>query len=543
MGRYPNERKDPDIVAVTLDTLSPAAQDEARALGLSNPFRDLPSEVGFVKWFDRIEENFRAISVAECRAVFDRYQGRDAGDLARFRELNAYFCFDEMIERHVRANLDDHQGRLHRRAELYLEQALQFKVAGDPETAENQSPLEDRFLKFRGEVAGRPYTLGQLNQLIKRAPDRAERETAWTSFLPLGDENRALFKNLIVTRNRLAQKLGYRDFIDLKWRQSGIDEQWLLGLMDKLQVETQAAYDEAVRDLCALLQIDRLQPWDVAYGVDLISPLPPETFDQDGATRRLEGLLESWGFNREELGINFSSCGNFTMGGLCFGIEPGKEVAVLISPSDGPRYYRTFFHEYGHAMHFRFVGQDSIFLNVEDMAFNEGMAVFFESFVSDRDWVCANFPELDEADRDQYLKHARYAALAWMRTLLVNVRFEHALYARPEVDPDAFWLELQRTCCGFQLPDSAGPRWAADQMLVSLPVNWQNYVIAELIAKQTREALLERDGKLIGNDQIRAYLFEHYYLPGASVPWMEKVEKATGRPLSADAFFRYFHAV
>ena len=35
--------------------------------------------------------------------------------------------------------------------------------------------------------------------------------------------------------------------------------------------------------------------------------------------------------------------------------------------------------------------------------------------------------------------------------------------------------------------------------------------------------------------------YEQYYLPGASQTWMKKVEQATGRPLSADAFFRAFH--
>lgn len=529
-------------MAVTLESLSAQAQEEAQALGLSNPFRDLPSEVGFEAWFDRVEENFRLISVSECRAVFDRYQGREAGDLDRFRECNAFFCFDEMIERHCRANLDDLRGRLARRVELFLEQALHFKVAGDPVTAETQTPLETRFLKFRGEVAGKSATFGQLNQLIKRAPDRAERQAAWEAFIPLGRDNAEDFRQLALTRNRLAQSLGFRDFIDMRWKQSGIDETWLLGLLDQIEVETQPAYDAACRDLCALLDVDRVEPWDIAYGVDLISPLPPETFDQDGAQKRLEKLLAGWGFEVSELGIPVFTCENFTMGGLCFGIEPGKEVAILLSPTDGPRFYRTFFHEFGHAMHFRNAGQNSILLNVEDMAFNEGMAVFFESFVSDPDWVRAEFPDLSPPDVEQYIKHARYAALAWMRTLLVNVRFEHALYARPDVDPTAYWLELQRRCGGCQLPDEAGPRWAADQMLVSLPVNWHNYVIAELIAKQTRESVLARDGKLLGNPAIRSYLFENYYLPGANEPWLAKVERATGRPLSADAFFRAFHA-
>lgn len=535
-----SDDKDEPTVATTLDTLSSAAQLEAEALGLTHPFHDLPSEVGFAAWFARIEENYRAIAVAECKAVFDRYQGLEAGDLDRFRALNAFFCFDEMVERHCEANLDDLKGLAARRVTLFLEQLVQFKVAGDPATAESQTPLEARFMAFRAEVGGQARTLGQLNQLVKRADDRAERQAAWEAFVPLGAANREDYLALVRTRNRLAQRLGFRDFVDMRWRQSGIDETWILGVLDRLEVETRAPYEAACADLKQILGVDKLEPWDMAYGVDRVSPLPPETFERKGAKDRLETLLAGWGFAQSELGLPVYECDAFTMGGLCFGIEPGKEVAVLISPTDGPRFYRTYFHEYGHAMHFRHVGQGAMLLNIEDMAFNEGMAVFFESFVSDPDWVREAFPELSEADRARYITHARYAALTWMRTLLANVRFEHALYSDPDVEPDALWLSLQASCGGFDLQASFGPRWAADQMSVSLPVNWHNYVIAELIAKQTREAIVTRDGSLISNPKVRDFLFEHYYMPGASLPWLDKVASATGTPLSADAFFRAF---
>ena len=235
-------------------------------------------------------------------------------------------------------------------------------------------------------------------------------------------------------------------------------------------------------------------------------------------------------------------CESFSMGGLCFGIEPGREVAILFAPADGPRFYRTFFHEFGHAMHFRNAGQNSILLNVEDMAFNEGMAVFYESFVSDPAWVRANFV-MSEDDLNEYSRHARYAALAWMRTLLVNVRFEHALYTNTEADPDELFRELQERCGGYVLAPGAEVRWAADQMTISLPVNWHNYVIAELIARQTREYLLARDGALIDNPRVGEYLMTQFYLPGAAKPWPAKIAAATGKALDGDAFFRYLKQV
>lgn len=529
-------------LALTLDSLTAAAREEAAKLGLRNPLQELPSEIGFPAWFAVVEENFRLLQVSECRAVFDRYQGSDAGDLDRFRECYLYFCYDEMVERHCRANLEDLAGMLHRRVELFLEQVLQFRIAGDPSIAEHQTPLEERFIKYRGDVGGQKLSFGQMNSVIKRSANRVERQQAWEAFLPLGLESREPILHLVEQRNRLARSMGYKNFVDLRWKHSNIDEAWLLGVLDTIERETDAPYAACCRDLENLLNVDRLEPWDIAYGVDLVSPLPPETFDQETAQARVGKLLEGWGFSTAATQIPAMRCDNFAMGGLCFGIEPGREVAILFAPAAGPRFYRTFFHEFGHAMHFRNAGQNNILLNVEDMAFNEGMAVFYESFVSDPAWVRANF-DLSEDDLEAYIRHARYAALAWMRVLIANVRFEYALYSNPEIDADAYFLELQRRCGGFDLPAEAGCRWAADQMTISLPINWHNYVIAELIARQTREFLLARDGQLLDNPRVGEFLMNQYYLPGAVKPWPEKIALATGKPLAGDAFFRYLQTV
>lgn len=526
-------------MAVTLETLSPAARAEASALGLRSPFRDLPSEKGFEAWFEVVEENFRAVSAAECRAIYLRYQGQEVGDLDRFRECYLVYCYDEMVERQCRAYLDDLKGVLARRVELFLNHQLLFKVSGHPDVAEPQGALESRFLGLRGQVGGAERTYSQLQQLLKSSPDRAEREAAWKATVPFGGEIRDQVLALIADRNRLAVSLGYRDYLDLRWKLSEVDESWFLGLLDDLEAETRAMYQACCAEIRQTLGIDRVEPWDLSYGVEALSPLAPELFDQAGATACLRKLLAGWGFTDAEMDIPVGLSDAFAVGGICFGIEPGREVGILLNPGNGPRFYRTFFHEFGHAMHFRHAGQSNMLLNTEDGAFNEGMAVFYESFISDPAWVRANL-DLTEPQREQFCRQARYAALAWLRaTLLINIRLEHALYTNPDLDPEAYYLELQSRMAGYQISPAHSSRWACDQMLVSFPVYWHSYVIAAVIAHQTRETLLERDGELLDNPRVKDFLMENYYLPGASLPWLEKMRRATGSELNARAYVEY----
>lgn len=526
---------------VALESLSAAAQAEAELLGLEDSARTSGTTSDFVAWFDRLEENFRALSVAECAAVFARYRGEPAGDLDRFRECNAVFAFDEAIEARCKAALPQLPlGRLRRRVEIFLETLLQFRVAGDPVTAEHQAELENAFMGFKPEVGGEPRSVGQLNQLVKGHADRALREAAWKAFVPMGEANREAFLRLVHARNRQAQALGYRDFVDMRWKLSSIDEGWLLGLLDRLEQLTDAPYQALCGVLAQRLGVEALGPWDVAHAIDGLCPVAQELFDEGGAMGRLDRLVRGWGFDLEALEVPAFSCDNFTMGGLCFGIEPGKTVKVLISPASGPRYHRSLFHEFGHALHFRLAGQDSILLNVEDMAFNEGMAVFLESVVGDREWVAANLPLEGEA-LEAYATYAKANILAWMRTLIANVRFEHALYTRPDLNPDEAYLELQRRVAGHELPAEVGLRWASDQMLVSLPVNWHNYLIAELIARQCREHLTQQ-GPLYHNPAVGEFLRREFYFPAASRPWLDKVASATGKELSPEPFFRFLTA-
>jgi hypothetical protein len=82
---------------------------------------------------------------------------------------------------------------------------------------------------------------------------------------------------------------------------------------------------------------------------------------------------------------------------------------------------------------------------------------------------------------------------------------------------------------GVPYDQAAG--WADSAYWTSHPVYLQNYVIGQSVASQTLAALRREFDYLFGKPQVGAWLVEHYYAPGASIPWTEKVLRATAAPL------------
>ncbi len=66
------------------------------------------------------------------------------------------------------------------------------------------------------------------------------------------------------------------------------------------------------------------------------------------------------------------------------------------------------------------------------------------------------------------------------------------------------------------------------------PIYFQNYILAEMIAAQTIQHLKEKYVRLLHSAKIAEFLIQNYYGPGSNVDWPEKIEKATGRRLSAE---------
>jgi hypothetical protein len=125
-----------------------------------------------------------------------------------------------------------------------------------------------------------------------------------------------------------------------------------------------------------------------------------------------------------------------------------------------------------------------------------------------------------------------------LRTLMAQVTFEYRAYQ--DVDGDLLALSRDIFSEYLALPHDQLPGWADSPFWTSHPIYLQHYVIAEAVASQTLAALRRRFERLIGEPRVGAWLVQHYYAPGASLPWTEKVVRATGAPLSSASLVAEF---
>jgi peptidyl-dipeptidase A len=160
------------------------------------------------------------------------------------------------------------------------------------------------------------------------------------------------------------------------------------------------------------------------------------------------------------------------------------------------------------------------------------MAEIFGGVASDREWLLAETsapPDVVEA----YVGSKRNALLMRLRSLVAASTFEFGLYADPGRDADDLWRALQERYVG--IADRGETIWASMSLLTTHPVYFQNYVLAYAIAAQITDAIRAGFGRFLGAREAAGFLRDSCYAPGASLDWPDKVERASGAPLSARA--------
>ena len=179
------------------------------------------------------------------------------------------------------------------------------------------------------------------------------------------------------------------------------------------------------------------------------------------------------------------------------------------------------------------------FLRGDETPLSEGLAETLGHLAYDRHWLerAAHQP----ADRAAALERVgKMQLLLWLRrTIALNAYFEVTHYQRPGADLDSLYAATYRRFVGVDLPpgDFVGTR----DMLATTPLYFQSYLYANMIAAQLREAMRKQFGveDLTQEPRVAGWLTKYFYAPGASIPWPEKIRRATGRPLSTDALTRY----
>jgi peptidyl-dipeptidase A len=185
----------------------------------------------------------------------------------------------------------------------------------------------------------------------------------------------------------------------------------------------------------------------------------------------------------------------------------------------------------GHALHSALKKVDSMVLRRESGIFTEGLAEVFGYITHHRAWL------RQMGLSDQEIAQAQAASLGpwffYLRQRTAFCLFEYEVYKNPDQDLDALFAQIDAKIEGGCLDST--PRWAANAWYVNYPVYWQNYVLADVMSSQVHHHLESAYGSLYNCQSAYDFVIKHYIAPGALIPWMDKLESATGARLNAKA--------
>ncbi len=430
----------------------------------------------------------------------------------------------------------------------------------DPKLLEDivarEAELEGIFTRFRADLDGRPASDNELRRVLERDTDSGRRRRAWEASKQIGVQAAPKVRALAALRNQAARQAGGQDHFELSLRLQELEPEPLLALLDELARRTREPFLQAKAGLDAELARrygvapQDIRPWHYADPFFQEAPAAGEV-DLDALFAGHDGLELARRFYRG-IGLDpepvLARSDVFERPGkqqhaYCIDIDRGGDVRILLNMAPGERWASTALHELGHAVYDR--GHDPtlpwLLRTPAHISTTEAVAQLMGRQSKDatflRDVVGVPAAQA-EAAAAALARHLRLSQLIFARWGLVMVRFERALYADPAADLDALWWELVEDLQGLPRPEGRrAPDWAAKIHVATVPVYYQNYLLGELTASQLLAAMGE---PVTGRPEVGPWLRSRVFAPGARWRWDELVRRATGAPLSVEAYAAQF---
>jgi peptidyl-dipeptidase A len=443
--------------------------------------------------------------------------------------------------------------------------------------AAKDNAAQRAFNVCRPVVNGKEMTDNDIREILRKSTDSAERKAAWEAGKKVGSMVVKDLLALVAMRNQAARKLGFANYHVMQLQLAEQDQAEILKLFDALDELTREPYRAAKAEFDAVLaqrcgiSIEELRPW---HYHDPFFQEAPITFAglPEAVYKPLDSVKISHAFYN---GIGLSVDSVLAHSDLyekpgknphafCIDLDRAGDVRVLCNVVPGREWLSTMLHELGHAVYSENVGASLPYvLHAEAHIFcTEGVAMMFERFTNDADWLQAFGAEIPDpaAFRAASAKLQRNRLLVFSRYCQVMFRFEKALYEKaetlenPERDLGRIWWDLVEKYQEMKRPEGRDePDFASKYHLVGAPAYYHNYLLGEMFASQTLHALkrdvLPKDAPSakspsskspmaasIGNAAVGQWMRAHIFEPGMTLDWNALTRHATGEPLSPKAF-------
>lgn len=350
-------------------------------------------------------------------------------------------------------------------------------------------------VKFMGE----DYNLSQLRKFASE-PDRDKREGAvrakWDWVLGASTEFDRIFDELVALRHSAAQKLGYKDFVELGYK--------LMRRTDYTRADVEQFRDEVRRIVVPLCQelreyqreqlgLEKLSPWDLELFAPTGNPRPHgdhdwmvararEMFDEMG-----HGLGDFFGIMADKGYLDLKARKGKCGGGFCTAF-PTEHIPFVFANFNGTEGdVRVFSHEMGHAFQF----WSSAEFPLEDYHWPTYEAAEIHSMSLEfLTWPHMDKFFEDEADRFRTLHLIE--GLIFLPYGVAVDHFQHMVYEEPEATPARrreMWKEVE----ALYLPwidwgdvehGANGGRWHLQSHIFQVPFYYIDYTLAQSCALQ-----------------------------------------------------------
>jgi hypothetical protein len=329
----------------------------------------------------------------------------------------------------------------------------------------------------------------------------------------------------------------------------GIDLLWFKNIMDEFERRTRHHYENALAQGRRMSGISAVKPWNLERVLmsQLIDEgqLPgfdPQTFRNYDVEAAFRTTLTNIGFDTTRLNIKVSRSDSMQYGGLCLGVQIPNDVRVALRPGRVP--LSTLLHEFGHALHMSHVAvKEPILRGYETpgactILWGEAMADCLAGFSGNDEWlkkVRLYKQEYIAARNQEFRKISSYRE----RWRLLDIDFELSAYENPDQDFDELYRKLYRRWFLIEYPTDEPTIWGANVMLATLPVYDPNYLLSHIVAWQIEQTMEEKFGKEVAfNKDVAGWMIENLYRMGESIPWKERLVRATGRSLDVKGYLR-----
>jgi hypothetical protein len=513
---------------------------------------DLSTEDGLRQALDALEARYEAAVALLGEARWSRWSDPSAADdTAEERAWDALAAvyadplLQDVLTRWAYRTGVTRDPTLTRRVRLWHSTSQSAAWTIDPAIRRLARQLSRRLATQSYTLAGKPATREDLERTLRSDPDRTRRRAAWKEIVRGAGGMRADVVRLIRLRAVAARETRSSQIPRLIFEAEQLDQVWILQIVNVLGARTQAGYDRLLQQMRGALQVERLEPWDLDYGLEVLS-----------AARWKQGTRVNPFDPAQAAGI----------GGRVLdraGLAPAAPTAIrplptpfLFLPAKLPGAPRTLGSTSGGAVD-RLAAAAPLLMaaragdlppmlkgypwlpTARSTMADEGMAETMVAFLHDPLFVREALG-LDAAQVESLQQDLRDRSLLAFRRALVDEAFEHAVCINPDADLDARYFDLFRKGTGTAPGPGDPVDWPSRLSFIEAPMTSLGRLFAPAIAAEAHA----RMAAALGDDRVRpgaagAWLSEHCLAGGERLPAAERLASCTDHGHDTKLYFQW----